>query len=86
MSGLLIDSCNNAVFEGAYDTFEIPDPGLFPPTGGYQTASVVITGDSSDIVFKNMPIGPGAGASEFASVAACTICVLQLARARKQMH
>ena len=49
------------VFEGAYDTFEIPNPGLYPPTGGEQTSNVVITGDSSGIVFKNMPVGPGIG-------------------------
>lgn len=61
MSGLLIDSCTDIVFEGAYDPFEIPDPGLYPPTGGDQTSNVVITGDSSGIVFKNMPVGPGRG-------------------------
>ncbi|CAN0345437.1 unnamed protein product, partial [Ascophyllum nodosum] len=59
MTGLLIDSCTDVVFEGAYDTFEIPDPGLYPPTGGEQTSNVVITGDSTGIVFKNMPVGPG---------------------------
>ncbi|CAM9855185.1 unnamed protein product [Ascophyllum nodosum] len=59
MTGLLIDSCTNVLFEGAYDPFEIPDPGLYPPTGGEQTSNVVVTGDSTGIVFKNMPVGPG---------------------------
>ncbi|CAN0272345.1 unnamed protein product [Ascophyllum nodosum] len=59
MTGLLIDTCTDVVFEGAYDTFEIPSPGLYPPTGGEQTSNVVITGDSFGIVFKNMPVGPG---------------------------
>ena len=61
MTGLLIDSCTDVVFEGAYDPFEIPNPGLYPSTGGEQTSNVVVTGDSTGIVFKNMPVGPGVG-------------------------
>ena len=61
MTGLRIDTCTDVVFEGFYDPFEIPDPGLYPPTGGEQTSNVVITGDSSGIVFRNMSVGPGIG-------------------------
>lgn len=60
MSGLLIDTCNNIVFEGS-DESELPNPKISPPSGGSQTASVVITGDSSGIVFKDTDVGPGAG-------------------------
>ena len=60
MGGLLMDTCNNIVWEG-YDEFEVPTPRLSPPTGGSQTASVVVTGDSSGIVFQNCFVGPGAG-------------------------
>lgn len=59
MSGLLIDTCNNIVFEGS-DESELPNPKISPPSGGSQTASVVITGDSSGIVFKDTDVGPGA--------------------------
>lgn len=62
ISGLLIDTCNNIFLEG-YDEFEVPNPGLDAPAGGDQTANVVITGDSSEITFKDTPIGPGAGTS-----------------------
>lgn len=64
IAGLRLDTCTNTVFRGAYDTFEIPDPGLFAPAGGDQTANVVITGDSSGIIFRNMPIGPNTGMYE----------------------
>lgn len=55
-----MDTCNNIVWEG-YDEFEVPTPRLSVPTGGDQTANVVVTGDSSGIVFQNCDIGPGAG-------------------------
>lgn len=60
MAGLLLDTCNNFVWEG-WDEFEVPDPKLSPPSGGDQTANVVITGNSSGIVFQNTEIGSGAG-------------------------
>ena len=60
MTGLLIDTCNNILFEG-WDEFEVPTARLSPPVGGDQTASVVITGDSSGIVFQNCYVEPGAG-------------------------
>ncbi|CAM9212730.1 unnamed protein product, partial [Laminaria digitata] len=59
MGGLLMDTCNNIVWEG-YDEFEVPTPRLSAPTGGSQTANVVVTGDSSGIVFQNCDVGPGA--------------------------
>eukprot|EP00904_Undaria_pinnatifida_P008259 jgi/Undpi1/4563/HiC_scaffold_18.g07917.m1 len=59
MGGLLMDTCNNIVWEG-YDEFEVPTPRLSVPTGGDQTANVVVTGDSSGIVFQNCDVGPGA--------------------------
>eukprot|EP00904_Undaria_pinnatifida_P008263 jgi/Undpi1/4567/HiC_scaffold_18.g07921.m1 len=59
MAGLLLDTCNNFVWEG-WDEFEVPDPKLSPPSGGDQTANVVITGNSSGIVFQNTEIGSGA--------------------------
>lgn len=55
-----MDTCNNIVWEG-YDDFETPNPRLSPPTGGSQTANVVITGDSSGIVLQNTDVAPGAG-------------------------
>lgn len=60
MAGLLVDSCNNVRFQG-YDEFEVPTARLSPPTGGDQAASVVITGDSSEIVLQNCDIAAGAG-------------------------
>eukprot|EP00904_Undaria_pinnatifida_P008260 jgi/Undpi1/4564/HiC_scaffold_18.g07918.m1 len=59
MQGLLMDTCNNVVWEG-YEEFETPSPGLSPPVGGGQAANVVITGDSSGIVFQNVDIISGA--------------------------
>ena len=56
-----MDTCNNVVWEG-YEEFETPSPGLSPPVGGGQAANVVITGDSSGIVFQNVDIISGAGA------------------------
>lgn len=61
MPGLLMEICNNVVWEG-WDDFEIPKPKLSPPAGGDQTASVVIIGDSSGIMFQNCAIAAGAGA------------------------
>lgn len=61
MAGLLIDTCNDVIFEG-YDEFEVPDPSFDAPSGGDQEANVVITGDSSGVVFMNFEVGPGAGA------------------------
>lgn len=64
MAGLLIDTCNNVVLEGVIDGFEIPDPGFEAPTAGSeQTANVVITGNSSNILFKDFLVGVGAGES-----------------------
>lgn len=64
MAGLLLDSCNNIWFEGTNE-FEFPDARLSPPTGGDQAASVVITGDSSEIVFQNCQVtGGGSGACD----------------------
>lgn len=60
MVGLLMDTCKNITWEG-WDQFEVPSPSLSRPTGGDQAASVVITGDSSDIVFQNCYVGPSAG-------------------------
>eukprot|EP00904_Undaria_pinnatifida_P008258 jgi/Undpi1/4562/HiC_scaffold_18.g07916.m1 len=59
MSGLLMDTCNNVVWQGL-DDFDIPDPRISPPVSGDQTASVVVTGDSSNIVIMDCDIGPGA--------------------------
>lgn len=60
MTGLLIDDCNNIEFDGILGGFEIPDAGLMAPAGGDQTANVVITGDSSGIVFREFAMGAGA--------------------------
>lgn len=59
--GLLMDTCNNVVWQGL-DDFNIPTPKLSPPVGGDLPANVVITGDSSGIVFKDCIVAPGAGA------------------------
>lgn len=61
MAGLLIDTCNDVFFEGIVDEDEIEDARLDAPSGGDQTANVVITGDSSDVVFETFIVGPGAG-------------------------
>lgn len=55
-----MDTCNNILWDG-FDGGESPNPKISPPSGGSQTASVVITGDSSDIVFQDTDVGPGAG-------------------------
>lgn len=61
MAGLLMDTCNNVTWKGSQSS-EAPNPKLMPPTGGDQAASVVITGDSSEIVFQNCEItGGGSG-------------------------
>lgn len=60
MTGLRIDTCNNALFEGD-DEFTIPFANLNVPAGGDQTANVVITGDSSGITFKGTDIASGSG-------------------------
>lgn len=60
MTGLLIDTCNDAFFEGD-DEFGTPFANLNVPAGGDQTANVVITGDSSGITFKGTDIASGAG-------------------------
>lgn len=60
MAGLLINTCNDVVFEGI-EELETPNPSLDAPSGGDQNANVVITGNSSDVVFKNFVVGPGAG-------------------------
>lgn len=70
MRGLLMDTCNNVVWEGLDDS-ELPDPKLSPPSGGDQLASVVITGDSSNIVFKDCDISPGAGDAYYGRSAPC---------------
>ena len=61
MHGLLMDTCTNIVWEGLY-VDEIPRPRISPPAGSGQTANVVITGDSSNIVIKDFSIDSGAGA------------------------
>ncbi|CAM9220801.1 unnamed protein product [Pylaiella littoralis] len=59
MAGLLIDTSNNIWFQGE-DEFEFPTAVISPPTGGDQTASVVITGDSSGIILQNCVVAAGA--------------------------
>lgn len=62
MHGLRMDTCNNIFWEGL-DEFEIPNPEISRPAGSGQTANVVITGDSSNIIIKDCEIvGSGAGA------------------------
>lgn len=57
--GLLIEDCNNIVFEGV-DDFGVPTPSLDPPTSATgQSASVVITGASSGIIFRDLEFGVG---------------------------
>lgn len=62
MHGLLMDTCNNIFWEGL-DEFEIPDAEISAPAAGSgQTANVVITGDSSNIIIKDCDIlSSGAG-------------------------
>lgn len=60
MSGLLIDTCTNVEFVGILGSGELDDSSFNAPTGGDQVANVVITGDSSDILFKEFNVGPGA--------------------------
>lgn len=55
-----MEDCTDIVWEG-YDEFDVPTPRLNPPTGGDQTANVVITGDSSGITIANAYITSGAG-------------------------
>ncbi|CAM9499220.1 unnamed protein product [Ectocarpus sp. 4 AP-2014] len=60
MSGVLFDTCNDIVFEGV-DEFAIPLAYFSPPVAGSdQTANVVVTGDSSGIVFQNFIVAAGA--------------------------
>ncbi|CAM9500688.1 unnamed protein product [Scytosiphon promiscuus] len=60
MAGMLFDSCSDIVLEGV-DDFQIPTARLLPPVEGTsQTASVLITGDTSGIVLQNCEVGPGA--------------------------
>lgn len=40
----------------------MPNRRFFPPSGGDQTSSVLITGDSSGIVLQNCEFVAGAGA------------------------
>lgn len=62
MAGLLMDTCNNVVWEGGkLDGYRLPTARFSPPAGGDQAASVVITGDSSNISFRACLVGPGAG-------------------------
>ena len=62
MPGLRIEDCNDVLFLGIFDEYNIPDPKLTPPsTTADQTASVVIAGDSTGIVFKNVEVGDGPG-------------------------
>ena len=64
MPGLRIDDCNDVLFLGVFDEYNIPNPMLDPPsTTTDQTANVVITGDSTGIVFKNVEVGEGPGMS-----------------------
>lgn len=63
MPGLLIDTCTNVEFDGLLlvDAIGVDDPAFNAPTGGEQVANVVITGNSSGIVFKGFIVGPGVG-------------------------
>ena len=62
MGGLLMDTCNNVLWEGSDpEGYQLPTSTFNPPVGGDQTANVVITGDSSNIVFEECHVGPGAG-------------------------
>lgn len=66
MPGLRIDDSNNVLFLGIFDEYNIPSPKLNPPSTAIdQTASVVITGDSTGVVFKNVEVGEGPGTSSF---------------------
>lgn len=56
-----MDTCNNIVWDGFSDEGTTPTGLHDPPFGGNQTASVVITGDSSGIVFRRSTIGNGSG-------------------------
>lgn len=67
MNGLLMDSCNNIVWEGYHNSASLPHGRLSPPAGGSQTANVVITGDSSGIVFQHCDVGSGPGNCELLS-------------------
>lgn len=61
MAGLLIEDSNNLHFEGG-DDLDFAFPAILdPPTGGDQTANVVITGNTSGVVFKAFSIGDGPG-------------------------
>lgn len=63
MSGLLIIDSNNLRFEGS-DDLDFAFPAILaPPTGGDQTANVVITGNSSGVVFRAFSFGDGPGKS-----------------------
>lgn len=64
MAGVLFDSCSDIVVEGI-DDYQTPTCKFLPPADGSgQTASVLVTGNSSDLVLQNCEVGAGAGASE----------------------
>lgn len=56
-----MDTCNNIVWDGFSSEGRLPSARLSPPTGGSQAASVVVTGDSSGIIFRRCDVGPGPG-------------------------
>lgn len=63
MAGLLVDDSNNLTFKENDDQEFAFSAFLDPPTAGDQTANVVITGNSSSVVFIECDIGDGAGTS-----------------------
>lgn len=64
MAGILIEDSTGLEFT-AVDNFEVPSGGLEPPAGGQQVSHVVITGNSSGVIFRNLEdITGGAGALE----------------------
>ena len=69
MAGVLIEDSTNLHFEGS-DDLDFAFPAILdPPSGGEQTANVVITGNSSGLVFKAFSIGAGPGKSSSPSSA-----------------
>eukprot|EP00904_Undaria_pinnatifida_P008254 jgi/Undpi1/4559/HiC_scaffold_18.g07913.m1 len=56
--GLRLEDCHNIYLMGI-DDFGISDPRLYPSSSGDQPESVVITGDSSGIVFQDLNVMAG---------------------------
>lgn len=58
---MLIDSCRDVVLEGVGD-YQVLSANFLPPVAGTdQTASLLITGSTSDVVLQNCKVGAGAG-------------------------